>query len=47
MKLAPIPFDETQRLNALHAMNILDSKPEERFDRLTRLAQHIFDVPSV
>ena len=45
MKLSPIPFDEIQRLSALQNMSILDSKPEERFDRLTRLAQHIFCTP--
>ena len=47
MQIAPIPFDEAQRLVALHRMNILDSNAEERFDRFTRLAQHIFNVPSV
>ena len=46
MQTAPIPFDEIQRLDAVYNLNILDSKPEERFDRLTRLTQHIFDVPS-
>ncbi len=32
-------------MRALHALNILDTPPEERFDRVTRLAQRIFDVP--
>jgi len=37
--------DETQRLLALQALNILDTPPEERFDRITRIAMQVFDVP--
>jgi len=37
--------DEEKRLGALHALGILDSKPEERFDRITRLAASLFNVP--
>jgi diguanylate cyclase (GGDEF)-like protein len=37
--------DEPLRLAALHALEILDTPPEERFDRITRLARRIFDVP--
>jgi len=40
-----IPIDEEARISALHALKILDTPPEERFDRLTRLASQIFDVP--
>ena len=29
----------------LRALNVLDSQPEERFDRLTRLAKRLFGVP--
>ena len=47
MKQAPIPKNDPQRLAALHALNILDTPPEERFDRVTRLAKHLFDVPIV
>jgi len=36
---------ENQRLDELYSLDLLDSAPEERFDRLTRLARHIFDVP--
>ncbi len=36
------PADETRRLTALRALNILDTDPEERFDRITRLAQRLF-----
>jgi hypothetical protein len=33
--LAPtIPEDEDQRLATLHGLQILDTPPEERFDRL-------------
>src|ERR1700742_834175 len=40
---APQPHpEETRRLAALHALNLLDSEGEERFDRLTRLAQRVF-----
>lgn len=45
MKKPEIPPDEKERLATLHAMRILDTAPEERFDRLTRLAQRLFDVP--
>jgi signal transduction histidine kinase/CheY-like chemotaxis protein len=45
MKSAPIPPGEAQRLAALHALNLLDTPPEERFDRITRLARRLFDVP--
>lgn len=41
----PIPDDEEDRLNALGKLDILDSVPEECFDRLTSLAANIFDVP--
>jgi GAF domain-containing protein len=40
-----IPFDEAKRLATLRGLNILDTPPEERFDRLTRLAMNLFDIP--
>lgn len=40
-----LPPNEDQRLAALRALSILDTPPEARFDRLTRLAQHLFEVP--
>lgn len=40
-----IPLGEQTRLDALRSLNILDSNPEERFDRLTRLAKRLFGVP--
>jgi GAF domain-containing protein len=44
--LAPtIPENEEQRLATLHGLQILDTPPEERFDRLTRIAQRVLDAP--
>ena len=40
-----IPLDERQRLETLRALHLLESAPEERFDRLTRIAKRIFGVP--
>jgi diguanylate cyclase (GGDEF)-like protein len=37
--------DETLRLQTLNALKILDTPQEERFDRITKLAQRLFDVP--
>lgn len=45
MKKPEIPQDEEARLNALRSLNILDTSPEERFDRLTRMAKRMFGVP--
>ncbi len=45
MSAAPIPANEAQRLEALQRSGLLDGPPEERFDRLTRLARRLFDVP--
>jgi len=39
------PADEPTRLASLRALSILDTPPEERFDRVTRLARRLFDVP--
>jgi hypothetical protein len=39
--------DETERLRALVGLKLLDTPPEERFDRVARLAKRIFDVPIV
>ncbi|MDH3545614.1 MAG: sensor domain-containing diguanylate cyclase [Gammaproteobacteria bacterium] len=40
----PMPLDETMRLMSLHSLRILDTQPEERFDRVTRMARRMFDV---
>lgn len=42
---AALPPDEEQRLAVLHGLSILDTQPEERFDRITRLAAEIAEVP--
>lgn len=39
------PSNEASRLETLRALRILDSAPEERFDRLTRMAKRMFGVP--
>lgn len=45
MPAAPTPTDERDRIRSLHGLDILDTPAEERFDRLTRLARRLFDVP--
>jgi diguanylate cyclase (GGDEF)-like protein len=40
-----IPASEADRLDSLRALALLDTLPEDRFDRITRLAARIFDVP--
>ena len=45
MKYAPVPQNEKMRLLSLQALNILDTQPEERFDRITRTAIKIFHMP--
>jgi phosphoribosyl 1,2-cyclic phosphodiesterase/CheY-like chemotaxis protein len=42
---AAVPADEERRLASLRALGILDTGPEERFDRITRLASALFDAP--
>jgi GAF domain-containing protein len=41
----PVPANEAERLLTLRSYKILDTKPEERFDELTRLAALICGVP--
>lgn len=45
MRSAPEHRDESGRLEALHAVGLLDTDPEERFDRIVRLAASVFDMP--
>ena len=47
MEVAAIPVNENKRLQTLYSLRVLDTAPEERFDRLTRLAKRLFDVPTV
>lgn len=44
---AVLPSDEKIRLETLRDTGLLDSKAEERFDRLTRIASRAMDVPVV
>ncbi len=39
------PVQESERLDALKSLNLLDTCAEDRFDRITRLAAEFFNVP--
>src|SRR5690242_11303294 len=41
----PTPDNEAERLNTLGSYEILDTRPEDRFDELTRLAALICGTP--
>lgn len=41
----PVPANESQRLDALHALRILDTPEEERFNAITRLAASMTGAP--
>lgn len=45
MQEPQFPPDEQQRLCALQQLCILDTPPEERLDRITRIATNFFNVP--
>ncbi len=45
MKPAPLLPNEKDRLAAVSQLGILDTKPEERFDKITKEAQERFQVP--
>ncbi|MET0251678.1 MAG: GAF domain-containing protein [Novosphingobium sp.] len=42
---ACIPESEARRLAAVRSLEILDTPPEDRFDRFTRIASRLFNVP--
>ena len=42
---AAFPADEAQRIAELHDYCILDTAPDERFDRITALAAELYDAP--
>tara|TARA_R100001377_G_scaffold47530_3_gene27405 strand:+ start:302 stop:1285 length:984 start_codon:yes stop_codon:yes gene_type:complete len=44
MQAPELPKDEQDRIKKLHALNILDTAAEERFDRLTRLAKRALNA---
>jgi PAS domain S-box-containing protein len=43
----PLLNNDNDRVAIVHALNILDTLPEERFDRVSRLASCVFNVPIV
>ncbi|MEH6445691.1 MAG: sensor domain-containing diguanylate cyclase [Oceanospirillaceae bacterium] len=45
MKIPDTPVNEASRLESLQSLNIMDTLPEERFERLTRMAKRMFNVP--
>ena len=45
MKAPDIPDNEASRLSTLQSLDVLDTAPEERFDRVTRMAKRLFQVP--
>jgi GAF domain-containing protein len=47
MQPPPLPDDERERLEALRRLGILDTPPSESFDRLTRIAADVLQVPIV
>jgi diguanylate cyclase (GGDEF)-like protein len=44
---AGVTPDDANRVRALRSLQVLDTAPEERFDRITRLAQALFNMPVV
>lgn len=45
MKKPAIPENEVDRLRTLHALDLLETGSDERFDRVTRVAMRLFRVP--
>ena len=45
MQIPELPSNEQARLETLRSLDILDTPPEEQFDRLTRIAKRLFGVP--
>ena len=45
MTPAGVTPDDANRVRALRSLQVLDTAPEERFDRITRLARALFDTP--
>jgi diguanylate cyclase (GGDEF)-like protein len=41
----PKPENETERLEALKKLKVLDTPPEERYERITRIVCHSLNVP--
>lgn len=47
MQAPKIPDNEIARLQALRQLEVLDTPPEPRFDRITGIAQHLLEMPIV
>lgn len=47
MLIPKLPANEAERLKILYDLQILDTPREERFDRLVRITQRLFNVPIV
>ncbi|WP_446028163.1 sensor domain-containing diguanylate cyclase [Lelliottia amnigena] len=47
MKFPGVPENEEERLKSLYLADLLDKGADKRFDRLTRIAKKIFQVPVV
>lgn len=47
MTTYPMPSNETERLNLLYILNLLDTQEEPVFDHITRMVAKILDVPIV
>ncbi len=45
MRKPAVPENETERLRTLHALDLLKTGDDERFDRVTRIARQFFRVP--
>lgn len=45
MPIYPLPAQETERLARLRSYEIMDSLPEETYQRITRLAARMLDMP--
>ncbi len=45
MSRTTVAPNEEARIAALHSLSLLDTPPEERFDRITRLATELFGMP--
>ncbi|MGY5452805.1 sensor domain-containing diguanylate cyclase [Agarivorans sp. MS3-6] len=45
MQAPDTPVNEASRLQTLKQLDVLDTQPEERFDRITRMAKRLFKVP--
>ncbi len=45
MQKPSTPYNESKRMEALQSSGLLDTPAEERFDRITRMASRIFNVP--